>query len=74
MLDAEARIGELIKDINPNSQRDELGHKKKSLPEGITHNQSQQFQTLAENKDVIEKCDRSHDLSKQKSHIRRQTI
>lgn len=57
LLDAEARIGELLKDIEPShggSIDGKKGGSKKSLPQGITHKQSHYFQTLAENKDVIE--------------------
>ena len=54
LLDAEARIGELLP--KPKSIRNDLGQLKaeKTLPEGITKQQADKFRTLAENKDIIE--------------------
>jgi 16S rRNA G966 N2-methylase RsmD len=58
LLDAEARMGELIKKIEKQPTETgsggRFGGSKKVLPEGITHKQSSAFQTLAENKDIIE--------------------
>ena len=55
LLDAEARIGEILKvqTVRGGSLNYKSGAKK-SLPEGITHKQSSAFQTLADNKDIIE--------------------
>jgi 16S rRNA G966 N2-methylase RsmD len=50
LLDAEARIGELL----PKAERLGSTRGTKWLPEGITKKQSHFFQTLADNKDVIE--------------------
>ena len=52
LLDAEARMGELIKNI-PNKKASS-GAGTRSLPNSITKKQSHHFQTLAENKDIIE--------------------
>jgi len=53
LLDAEARIGEILK---ANPSRYKVTNRKGSdfLPDGITHNQSSQFQKLADYPDVIE--------------------
>jgi len=53
LLDAEARMGELLKPLTAKHQATS-GAGRSSLPEGITHKQSHIFQTLAENKDIIE--------------------
>lgn len=55
LLDAEARIGEMLKDL-PSPTGSKIGKRgiEKTLPEGITHKQSHYFQTLAENKEIIE--------------------
>jgi hypothetical protein len=56
LLWAEAKLGELLKEIEPkrdkqsSTQRTSLS----SLPNGITHKQSHFAQTLADHKDVIE--------------------
>ena len=52
LLDAEARIGELIKNI-PNKKAT-AGEGRCSLPKGITHKQSSQFQTMSDHPEVIE--------------------
>jgi len=52
LLDAEARIGEMLSEI-PNKKASS-GAGTRSLPEGITKKQSHQFQQLAENQDLIE--------------------
>jgi N6-adenosine-specific RNA methylase IME4 len=52
LLDAESKIGELLKDI-PNVKA-ASGAGRCSLPEGITHKQSHFFQTLADNPEVVE--------------------
>lgn len=54
LLDAEARIGEILS-ARPITDRSHRGGTSKPLPEGITRNQSSQFQLLAENKEIIEK-------------------
>ena len=56
LLDAEAKMGELLKEIKPNIESSGRGTivKKKSLPEGISKKQSHFFQTLADNKEIIE--------------------
>lgn len=55
LLDAEARIGEILKKIpKQGNTLTASGGRKASLPQGITHKQSSAFQTLAENKDIIE--------------------
>lgn len=56
LLDAESKIGELLKETvragNP------IVTVSGQLPEGITRNQSSQFQSLAEHKDLIEEVKR----------------
>lgn len=52
LLDAEAKLGGLLKEI-PNKKATSGGGSR-SLPIGITHKQSSAFQTLADNKDIIE--------------------
>jgi site-specific DNA-methyltransferase (adenine-specific) len=54
LLDAEARMGELLPP--PKSKRNDLGQLKgeKTLPDGITKQQADSFRTLANNKDIIE--------------------
>ena len=52
LLDAEARIGELIKNI-PNKKAT-AGEGRCSLPKGITHKQSSQFQMMSDHPEVIE--------------------
>jgi site-specific DNA-cytosine methylase len=58
LLDAEARMGELLKNIDKKptetASGGRFGGSTKVLPEGITHKQSSAFQKLAENKDIIE--------------------
>ena len=53
LLDAEARMGELISRM-PVQAHGEKGKFQNKLPEGITPKQSSAFQTLAEHKDIIE--------------------
>lgn len=52
LLDAESKIGEMLSEI-PNKKATS-GEGRRSLPEGITHKQSHQFQQLSENQDLIE--------------------
>ena len=54
LLDAEARIGELLPP--PKSKRNDLGQLKaeKTLPQGITKQQANNFRTLADHPEVIE--------------------
>lgn len=52
LLDAEAKIGELLKAIP--DKKATSGGGSRSLPEGISHKQSQFYQTLADNRDLIE--------------------
>jgi ParB family chromosome partitioning protein len=64
LLDAEAKLGELLAAIQPEfvtstDGRQEVGYKKppkqtRSLPEGITHKESHQAQIIARHPDVIE--------------------
>jgi hypothetical protein len=57
VLDAETRMGELLRDNVLSSPRDEeikVG-RPKTLPEGISWNQSSQFQKMAAHKDVVER-------------------
>jgi len=54
LLDAETRIGEILKE-RPTETRSSHGGTSKPLPEGINKKQSHYFQTLAENKDIVEK-------------------
>ena len=58
LLDAEAKIGEILKKIpkqpTETNHAGRFGGSKPILPQGITHKQSSAFQTLAENKDIIE--------------------
>jgi N6-adenosine-specific RNA methylase IME4 len=56
LLDAEAKIGEIIKkiDMTPSKRASGAGSSLRSLPQGITHKQSSAFQTLADNLDIIE--------------------
>jgi len=57
LLDAEARLGELLKET-VHQGRPGKGYSaitiSKPLPDGITKQQSHQYQTLAENRDVVE--------------------
>jgi hypothetical protein len=55
-VEAEARIGELLKGIDKKESYTGLpstGGRKLSLPKGISHKQSHYFQALAENKEVM---------------------
>jgi len=58
LLDAEAKMGEILKKIEKQPTETgsggRFGGSKKVLPEGITHKQSSAFQTLADNRDIIE--------------------
>lgn len=54
LLDAEVKIGEILKTQNPKSLRDDFGRTKQSLPAGITKNQSSQFQLMAEHRELVE--------------------
>jgi hypothetical protein len=57
LLDAEARLGELLKCSPRRPERapgGRFGGSEKVLPEGITWKQSSQFQKLADNLDAIE--------------------
>ena len=51
LLDAETRIGELLPST---SQRSEAGTFEKTLPEGISWNQSSAYQKMAEHQDIVE--------------------
>ena len=56
MLDAEAKIGDLIKPLTEHKGYEGLtssGGRKPILPEGITHKLSHQFQQLAEHPELI---------------------
>lgn len=55
VLYAEARFGELLSEQNPKSIRDDLGHVKKSLPEGVSLDMSSQCQKLARHPAIIER-------------------
>ena len=59
MLDAEARIGELLSVVPLSEKRSSSSKGTCTLPQGITKKQSHYFQTLAENKDVIEQVKES---------------
>ena len=57
LLDAEAKIGEILKNTPKEGKTKEYGNSGgtiPTLPKGITKNQSSQFQTLAENPEIIE--------------------
>ena len=56
LLDAETKIGELLKvrDKSESARSSRAGKSSKSLPAGITHKQSHYFQTMADNKDIVE--------------------
>ena len=57
LLDAEAKLGDMIKKIDIKTEPSSggrFGGSKKILPKGISHKQSHYFQTLADNKDIIE--------------------
>lgn len=61
LLDAEVKIGELLKNIpikplinTETARAGSFGGSKKVLPPGITHHQSSQFQALADHPEVIE--------------------
>lgn len=57
LLDAEARIGDLLKGIDKGKSYEGLtssGGRKPILPEGITHKLSYQCQRLSQNLDLIE--------------------
>jgi hypothetical protein len=64
LLDAEARIGILLKENPPTSLRDEFGRlsRKATLPEGISWNLSSQCQQLAEHLALIEQVNVVRDL------------
>jgi hypothetical protein len=56
-LDAEARIGELLKDTSKQGKTKQYGSTGgtiPTLPSGINKKQSHIFQTLADHKDIIE--------------------
>jgi hypothetical protein len=53
LLDAEGRIGQLLKE-RPEYDRSSRGGTSKPLPEGITRKQSYNFQRLADHLDIIE--------------------
>ncbi|MEO5366653.1 MAG: MT-A70 family methyltransferase [Magnetococcus sp. WYHC-3] len=56
LLDAEAKIGELLKvQSNRGGSLNYKSGAPKSLPKGITHKQSSQFQALADHKDIVER-------------------
>ncbi len=61
LLDAEVKVGELLKVIPKNPIQSEsssggtFGGREKSLPDGISKGQSHIYQKLADNKDVVEK-------------------
>jgi len=57
LLDAESRIGDLIKNNETGhggSIDGKKGGSRKTLPKGITHKQSSAFQILSNNKDIVE--------------------
>lgn len=54
LLDAEAKLGEILRDIPLKGKTTGLGGRTSTLPYGITKFQSSQFQTLAANWDIIE--------------------
>ena len=54
LLDAEAKLGGLIKETDKQKSYTGFGRRKAVLPEGITHKQSSAFQILDANKDIIE--------------------
>jgi len=56
LLDAESRIGELLKPLTEHHEATS-GAGSSSLPEGITHKQSHYFQQLAEHPDITEGVD-----------------
>jgi len=54
-LDAESKIGDLLKDhTSTGGSMDGKRGSKKTLPEGITHKQSHYFQKLADNPEIVE--------------------
>jgi len=57
LLDAETRIGELLKDL-PSPAGSKIGKRgvEKSLPDGITHKLSHYCQKLASRPDIVEKA------------------
>lgn len=61
LLYAKAKMGELLKGIESkyvgSIEGTHVPKQIKTLPEGITHKQSHYAQTLAENKEMIEKFD-----------------
>lgn len=54
LLDAEVRMGELLKPLSETSHGGSFGGSKKVIPEGISHKQSHFFQKMARNKDIVE--------------------
>lgn len=54
LLDAEMRIGELLKET-AGSSRSDLGTFEKTLPDRITKNQSSAFQRMATHKEIVER-------------------
>ena len=58
MMDAETRIGELLREIPRNSLRSEdqrtNAGSEKTLPDGISWNQSSAYQRMAEHQDIVE--------------------
>ena len=57
LLDAETWMGDLLKAIEPQSQRNDYGKfiEGSVLPDGISKNQSSAFQRMAEHRDVVER-------------------
>lgn len=69
LLDAETRIGELLKPLTEKHEATS-GSGRSSLPKGITHKQSHMFQTLADNKDIIEQVKKEAEKNAVKAEIR----
>jgi len=67
--EAETRIGELLRQNPPNSLRNEVGQfqGKRELPEGITRNQSSQFQkgeVVGKSQDTVSLITKNTDTGK----------
>jgi len=69
MLDAEAKIGDLIKPLTEHKGYEglpSLGGRKPTLPEGITHKLSHKCQQLARYPELVEEAKARQKLSKER--------
>ena len=63
LLDAETKMGELLKSIPMHDKKAGAGAHTCSLPEGVNKRQSHEFQVLADNKDIVEQVKKEADAA-----------